>query len=408
MAAVRREMAPSGARVLALNLAAEASFWSAMPTLSRLAAASAIASMLVGCSGSPPPVESTHEADTTSGAAAPEREALLAAHRAELDARRDAVQAKLSGGITSANWATVATHDSWGPRATTYAPIAPPPGVTDVAAWRRELLLATVNYWVEQDLNYCHHHIPGWTPPNEPKYRNSSGGSTSGGAPSPMTCTANRFADGHQRVTKGKAHVCSATKAHYCDSPGEIDSPEPAQQVRWQGVDCSDFTSWVYNFAGFLGAALPTAITKQACTTDAGLGKLLAVDASNVATYEDQLRPGDLLYIRGLEDPSKITHVVIWSGMRWKDLRAGAAGAAYDPAAVGTPGSRLGGDFTTYSLTAAELETRNPYMIVDSHYAGPAYRPFAGWYAQSVAHVRRILDADSGSIPEVTKPAACE
>lgn len=30
-------------------------------------------------------------------------------------------------------------------------------------------------------------------------------------------------------------------------------------------------------------------------------------------------------------------------------------------------------------------------MIIDSHYAGPAYRPFLGWYAERLSHVRRIV-----------------
>jgi hypothetical protein len=34
-------------------------------------------------------------------------------------------------------------------------------------------------------------------------------------------------------------------------------------------------------------------------------------------------------------------------------------------------------------------------MIIDSHYAGPAYRPFDGWYKAKLSNVRRIIAADA-------------
>lgn len=31
------------------------------------------------------------------------------------------------------------------------------------------------------------------------------------------------------------------------------------------------------------------------------------------------------------------------------------------------------------------------YVIADSHYTGPNYRPFAGWYVTAFSHARRII-----------------
>lgn len=188
-----------------------------------------------------------------------------------------------------------------------------------------QLLLASVNYLVDQGLNDCHHHIPGWTPPNEGAFRNSTGGSTSGGGGA-MTCTPNRFADGRQRVTSPRApHTCSAQSATYCDSPEELDSPDPGKQVRWQGYDCSDFTSWYYNFAGVTAAPLPTGIGTQACTVSQAPGALLDINASNLDTAQpdgqtlrDKLLPGDLLYVLPAST-TDVAHVNTWTGLRWKD-----------------------------------------------------------------------------------------
>ncbi|MGN6667250.1 MAG: hypothetical protein ACTHKH_09840, partial [Trinickia sp.] len=55
---------------------------------------------------------------------------------------------------------------------------------------------------------------------------------------------------------------------------------------------------------------------------------------------------------------------------------------------------------------------KDPWMIIDSHFAGPAYRPFvlrttamkADWYVANLSHVRRIIDADSARTDPVLSP----
>ena len=324
------------------------------------------------------------------------------------------MQAALTGDITADNWSTVATDDTWGPHPTTYGSVAAPASCADASAWKRELLIAVENYWVEQGINYCHHHIPGWTPPDDGAYRNSSAGSTSGEGGGAMTCTSDRFADGHQRVSgPGNHHVCSAPGgSKFCDSAEELASSDPTKRVQWLGVDCSDFTSWAYNFAGITAAPLPTAIGTQACSVDAAPGALIDINASNIETpqpdgktLEDKLQPGDLLYVLSTSSP-KLAHVVTWTGLHWRDLKSSSAAASFDAAKLGAVGSRLGGDLTSYGASLAELESKNPYMIIDSHYAGPAYRPFVGWYRGSVSHVRRIVDAELVANDAVLAPYA--
>jgi hypothetical protein len=282
--------------------------------------------------------------------------------------RKNSVQASLVPGMTSTNWSTYPTTSTWGPHAAIYGAISAPPACTDIDTFRRELVMASENYWVDQNLNYFHHHVPCWTPRENTAsidHRDSSAGSTSGGAADPhspkMTCTARRGADGSQSVQTSTAQM----------------PPAIGSALMWNGADCSNFTSWVYNFAGL---------------------------ATDQLSMEQCLLPGDLLYVAQKDTVGsgtfaadyKLAHVITWTGTRFSDLQARADRAKYDLSRMGQPDSRLGGDFLALlgpTDTAANLGQpgHDPWMIIDSHYAGPAYRPFLGWYAERLSHVRRIV-----------------
>jgi hypothetical protein len=358
---------------------------------------------------------------SVSSAACHDRIALLSEQFALFTSRKNAVQALLGNGVTADNWVSYAGGGTWGPHAAVYGAISTTSCGDDMATFQRELVMAAENYWVDQGINYCHHHIPGWLPPLSPaKFRNSSSGSTSGGGSSGMTCTANRKSDGSQSL---------AALTH--------------DEVNWQGVDCSDFTSWVYDFTGIThdGGNLETGIGTQACSTgDDPLvdkqqpGVLLDINQGNIASLVDHLRPGDLLYITQTAPlaagsaPSNVingyivSHVITWTGKHFSELRNSPDGSLYDPASAGARGSRLGADIASYlksvtpgqKILPSELGStdKDPWMIIDSHFAGPAYRPFvlptaamkADWYVLNLSHVRRIVDADSARTDPVLAP----
>lgn len=352
---------------------------------------------------------------TVSDGACRDRVALYNEQLPLFTSRKNDVQARLGHNVTVDNWSSFADGGSWGPRAAVYGAITTASCAGDVATFQRELLLATENYWVDQELNYCHHHIPGWLPPaSRPSFFNSDTSSKS------MTCAPHRRSNGAQTT---------ATLAN--------------ADIKWQGVDCSDFTSWAYDFAGITHASgnLQTGIGTQACSigsdplaavTDQA-GVLLDINQDNVAQFVDHLRPGDLLYITETAHPQAapqsmmsgfvVSHVVTWTGKRFSDLRNGPEGQRYDPAVAGASGSRLGGDFGgffsradggTTKVQPSEIGTTDmdPWMIIDSHYAGPAYRPFilktpklnADWYVTSLSHVRRVIDPESASADPVLAP----
>lgn len=259
------------------------------------------------------------------------------------------------------DWQTTAKAGPWGPHPASYPTVSIPAGC-EALRWQQQRVLAVIDKYVKAELNYCHHHIPGWLPPDDssqskPKFRVSTPGNT-------MTCTANRK-----------------------DTSGNI---------VWQGMDCSNFTSWVYNYALGIpngGKVMTGAIGQQACDSSVAPGVALDYNYTNIAEViaAGKLQPGDLLYIMGGGGNLQITHVITWIGQQ--------VGVGFDQ-------SQLAPDASSYigegqSLTGA-------WVIADSHYNGPDYRPFLGWYQGSISHVRRVLGADqvpAGDVLNTTDPA---
>ncbi|KHK04181.1 NlpC/P60 family protein [Desulfovibrio sp. TomC] len=101
------------------------------------------------------------------------------------------------------------------------------------------------------------------------------------------------------------------------------------------GLDCSNFTSWVYNYA--LGLRFTSAITAQADGPKAP-GRRLVPD--------EPWKVGDLLFITS-RDGSRVSHVAVWLG---------------------------------------------DGQLIDSHKTGVAVRRYAGWYRDCLSHVRRVIE----------------
>lgn len=220
----------------------------------------------------------------------------------------------------------------WGPEAAVYPTVGALAGC-DPTYWQQQRILAVIDKLVAMDLNYCHHHIPAWSAP--PVFQRDA----------------------------------------YC-------SPAKQTQPRWQGLDCSNFTSWVYNY-GLGGTRLTGAIRPQSgqsvnpqpqwpnaaastnrstagtLVTDEG-GAYVSVGSKNTEANLTNLLPGDMLYIMGdyplgSGTPTTVTHVVLWTGRTVAELGLERIAAPWQPYAQ-----------------------PDDWVIVDSHYAGPAYRPLHG------------------------------
>lgn len=204
---------------------------------------------------------------------------------------------------------------SWGPPARHY----PFPNLADGKSedWKRARIIATAMRFI--GYRYRHHHIPDWDPP-------------------------------HGLHTTGEGEPSLAGK----------------------GVDCSNFTSFVYNQG--LGIHLNSDINKQSQITKAqinGTSKSINIQTlpiqANSEDWVKQLKPGDLIYVRS--NQGKISHVIMWIG-DW--------GKSPD----GTP--------LIMDSHGAKVKDSNGVMIPDGIYLRP-YRS-GSWYAKSSDHAHRIID----------------
>lgn len=208
---------------------------------------------------------------------------------------------------------------AWGPGARQYPPIA---GAASAAVtWKRQRVLMVAQKHI--GLPYQHHHVPAWDPPSSWPWK--------------------KVAYGH-------------------NSPG---------------LDCSNFTSWVYNYG--LGIKLNSDIDKQASMEDVeGPSENSQIHARTILNengYEDlirKLKTGDLLYIKN-QQGSKVSHVIMWVGVHGKSPD-------------GTP--------LVIDCTGPDHKDCNDTAIP----IGVQLRPFSAdsWYFKSFSHAHRILHEGEG------------
>lgn len=204
----------------------------------------------------------------------------------------------------------------WGPEPRHY------PAITDFDQlspdWKRQRLVAVATEWI--GLPYQHHHVPDWDPPEDWPWKPVKYGRNS------------------------------------------------------KGVDCSDFTSWVYNYG--LGIKLKTAIRVQAedntVPSPGGDGFIEAQTIENDSGYEGlvkRLKTGDLLYIKNKE--GVVSHVIMW---------VGDCGKAPDGAPLVIDSTGMG-----------HTDSNGTDIPIGVH-----LRPFLpdAWYYKSFSHAHRII-ADS-------------
>ena len=169
-------------------------------------------------------------------------------------------------------------NSTWGPLSAQYPAVAVPPlsGGNELT-WKRERLVAVAQKYI--GYNYQHHHIPDFDPYSvDPSW--------------PASC------------------------------------PAVAVNNPTSGIDCSNFSSWNYNYG--LGIKLDGDVLIQSYPTTpipgpGGSGSIVPQVIGKGASYDSlikMLQTGDLLYIKG--DPGKpVTHVIMWVGSIGSDPKQG-------------------------------------------------------------------------------------
>ena len=201
---------------------------------------------------------------------------------------------------------------AWGPHARQYPPA--PDLAHRSAAWMQDRVIFAASRWI--GYAYQHHHIPDWDPPASWPWHKVAYGRNS------------------------------------------------------KGVDCSNFSSFCYNYA--LGVKLDTGIRRQAERREVrgpGGHGILAVEAIERAPYHElltKLQPADLLYIRN--DQGRIAHVIMWLGI---------VGGGPDSVPL------------ILDSTGAGHHDANGIPIPIGVHIRPYQR--GGWYAKDFSHAHRIV-----------------
>ncbi len=203
---------------------------------------------------------------------------------------------------------------SWGPRPRHYPALEGYESIPET--WKRQRVLAVASNMI--GLPYQHHHIPDWEPPPDWPWKTVAYGRNS------------------------------------------------------KGLDCSNFTSWVYNYG--LGIHINSDVHKQAQLTEiegpGGVGQIevrVIRDENGFDDLVSKLRAGDLLFIKSKKSDD-VSHVIIWAG-------------EFAQSPDGAP--------LIIDCTGSDHKDSNGNQIP----IGVHLRPFTrdSWYYQSFSHAHRII-----------------
>lgn len=299
---------------------------------------------------------------------------------------------------------------------------------TVAIAWMQNRVLAAYDYWVKQKLNYCHHHVTDFATPL-----------VSNGTPrGSLASNAGGYCSNALDAMPGSKYYGKPVRWNYNGEGSETEENWINNNQMWHGVDCSDFTSFIYNYAfgmqfnsdtGFQAGQAEDGsqdkltpngqtasnrlktFTNDSTRSPAGVlvckdGKTerevpecggldknayfsVFLDKSTKPKPENitpamlnLLQPGDLLFLGfaghdGNNPHSMVTHVITWTGKK---------------VGYGT------NDINPKQIAPEEICPDNwqpqigDWVIVDSHYQGPDYRVFTPcFYQNNVWGVRRVI-----------------
>jgi len=240
---------------------------------------------------------------------------------------------------------------SWGPQPRSY-PSAIVPVYCNKARWERLRVRAVMQMLIGMNISYCHYHTPFFIPPVGDNVSRRDG-----------KCSPNALG-------------------------------------KWQGVDCSSYTSFVYNYG--LGGKMSSSIAKQACGPEAP-GVALPFTVFTITANATPLLAGDTLYIAGSfykNGARNITHTVLWTGFQ-ANLTGGLTASSSNPLHISNLFKNLAAWEKKLAINGINeaISNKSPiWVISDAHNTSVDYRPFVGWYQFNFSHARRMIAPPSVSV----------
>ena len=280
--------------------------------------------------------------------------------------------------------------------------------------WQRQRIIAAAEYWIRKKLNYCHHYLPNYfTPENQRHRRENQGG----------------YCNPAKDLMPNSIFYQQVVRWNY-NNTGDETKDNWQQRMMWRGIDCSNYTTLLYNFAfgqlfssqvrwqagqrkgksqinlspnqqagdnildnpqaaGRLVCADNTLEQNHSCNGHGGYLSVIDqqgqkhpghIQAADLAALP--LHPGDLLFIAATRKnsltPSLVTHVAMWTGKK----------VGYGPQDISP--SRIAPN----ALCQQELWQPHigDWVITDSHYQGADYRTLTPcFYLNNLWGVRRVI-----------------
>ncbi len=143
--------------------------------------------------------------------------------------------------LTQSLDASTGFDTDWGPAKNPLSLSPSNPDLTNCATsagvtWQRDRVIAAAAYWIAQKLNYCHHHVPDWNTPLANRTPAPAG--NAGGYCNPATDSM-----------PGSVYYGQQARWNYSGQGGETLNNWVNNNRMWYGMDCTNYTAFLYNFA---------------------------------------------------------------------------------------------------------------------------------------------------------------
>jgi cell wall-associated NlpC family hydrolase len=294
--------------------------------------------------------------------------------------------------------------------------------------WMRKRALAAYDFWIKQKLNYCHHHNPDFATPLVVNGKPRASIPTQEGG----------YCSTALDMMPGSPYYKKPVRWNYTGVGSETAENWLHNNQMWYGIDCSDFTSFIYNFA--FGIQFNSDTGYQAGQATDGSQNDLTPNSQSIQPHKvlqkydnsnpkspagvlickngqteeenpgcggvdgyfsvfkkgetkptpsqitpamlNLLKPGDLLFLGfkghdGNNKKSIVTHVITWTGKK----------VGYGP-----------NDIKPDQIAPEEICPTSwqpkigDWVIMDSHYQGPDYRVFSAcFYQNNIWGARRVI-----------------
>lgn len=311
-------------------------------------------------------------------------------------------------------------------------------------SWQQTRVLAVADFLVSQKLNYCHHYLPDFLTPTSQQCNSASSDSDTTDI---AGCCSLRT-----DLASGPLYG-QVVRWNYTGTGSETATYWQTYNRAWYGMDCTNFTRFIYDFAfgtlftgdtpgqagqnssdpttfigpnqqttdgqltnscspGVLVCGDGTADTGNLCVghggdfAEMGLGNYFSIiDSTGTDQYANPevismikenlslLQPGDIVYIAGSLDtgnpPSAGNPINVTHGVLWLNKTVGYGSDQINPHLIAPDDLCL-----LPKCNSSGAGNIGNYVIADSHYQGPDYRVFTDFfYLYDLWGVRRIINS---------------